>query len=708
VLLPLLNDLRAVRGASLLSEGTLLSLNLTSDRAPAAREPQPGEPVLGVAQWARRLRPRFQVGLLGLLRGSRDPGALPALVEVAGRIEATATTRPLYQLWWVVGAVLEALGDGGLEESVTLKRLLGQADRELRRLYEIGEERYSAEPPLELLNNLLYYVARARSSGPRIAAVRSSFRLAELLPVDEAVEQERDSLSAPSVKLMHTVAAAIKDDLGRVKDALDLFTRKGGQPEELEPQVELLKKIGDTLAVLGLGSLREQVQSELGRLGDIVSRRIAADADSLLGVATVLINVEDNLDESLVRLIMPPGAPVPELAQDPEFRQVAEAVLRECSVNLARIKDLVAQSLEPGADVVGLDSVQPLARGVAAGLLMLGKARATDLTTRIGRAVGLVLRPQGAGVQAALVDRLADAIVSVEYYMETLQAGRSDPWYMLDNAERCLGAVEAGLAVETVAPPAVHAALEAAPAVEQRPISGEERAASEPAAPAEQPPAGPEALAPAQPAGPEAIVPPVAAAPAPTAAEAVAPPAPALAPEQLDEELLPVFVEEAREENEALQAAFPLWDQNPADHESLARVRRAFHTLKGSGRMVGAMALGQFAWSIENLLNRLIEGTRERTPKTLALLRDAVAFLPDLIDRLESREALPAAADQLASAAFALAEGKVPPEYQLPPRRTAGIEQTQLVERLDEATLARMLEQVPPAEATPAAVPAAV
>src|SRR5690348_11393202 len=40
------------------------------------------------------------------------------------------------------------------------------------------------------------------------------------------------------------------------------------------------------------------------------------------------------------------------------------------------------------------------------------------------------------------IDRLADAIVSVEYYMETLQAGRSDPWYMLDNAQSCVTALE--------------------------------------------------------------------------------------------------------------------------------------------------------------------------------------------------------------------------------------------------------------------------
>ncbi len=33
---------------------------------------------------------------------------------------------------------------------------------------------------------------------------------------------------------------------------------------------------------------------------------------------------------------------------------------------------------------------------------------------------------------------MADAIVSIEYYMETLQSGRNDPWYMLDNAEMCI------------------------------------------------------------------------------------------------------------------------------------------------------------------------------------------------------------------------------------------------------------------------------
>ena len=43
VLLPLLNDMRAVRGSPLLSEGTLLSLNLKSDQQAAPQQPRPGE-----------------------------------------------------------------------------------------------------------------------------------------------------------------------------------------------------------------------------------------------------------------------------------------------------------------------------------------------------------------------------------------------------------------------------------------------------------------------------------------------------------------------------------------------------------------------------------------------------------------------------------------------------------------------------------------
>ena len=81
--------------------------------------------------------------------------------------------QPVFQLWWVVGALVEALRENGVESSISVKRLLGLADREMKRLYEQGEMRYAQRPPVELLNNLLYYIARSISAGTRVAAVRA-------------------------------------------------------------------------------------------------------------------------------------------------------------------------------------------------------------------------------------------------------------------------------------------------------------------------------------------------------------------------------------------------------------------------------------------------------------------------------------------------------------------------------------------------------
>src|SRR5215471_2174555 len=191
--------MRAMRGHALLSEGTLLLLNLKSDKQAQPVASTPGDPPLTVEQWARRLRARYQTGLIGWIRGERIEQNLEILGAVSRKLEQIATRQPVFQLWWVVGAVIEALQQNGLESGQSVKRLLGLADREIRRLYEQGEARYSQAPPVELLNNLLYYVGRAESSGGRVSAVRTSFRLAELLPVDESIEQERESLSAPSV-----------------------------------------------------------------------------------------------------------------------------------------------------------------------------------------------------------------------------------------------------------------------------------------------------------------------------------------------------------------------------------------------------------------------------------------------------------------------------------------------------------------------------
>ena len=76
-----------------------------------------------------------------------------------------------------------------------------------------------------------------------------------------------------------------------------------------------------------------------------------------------------------------------------------------------------------------------------------------------------------------------------------------------------------------------------------------------------------------------------------------------------DAEILEIFVEEIEEIFEELDSVFAQWLANPSDQDTLTIIRRHFHTLKGSGRMVGAKSAGELAWSVEDTLNRVIFGS---------------------------------------------------------------------------------------------------
>ncbi|MGO4777662.1 Hpt domain-containing protein, partial [Lysobacter sp. 2RAB21] len=69
-------------------------------------------------------------------------------------------------------------------------------------------------------------------------------------------------------------------------------------------------------------------------------------------------------------------------------------------------------------------------------------------------------------------------------------------------------------------------------------------------------------------------------------------------------------------------------------------VRRVFHTLKGSGRLVGARTLGEFSWKIENLLNRVREHGRPASPQVIDLIEHAHRALPGFYAALRNEAPL--------------------------------------------------------------------
>ena len=176
------------------------------------------------------------------------------------------------------------------------------------------------------------------------------------------------------------------------------------------------------------------------------------------------------------------------------------------------------------------------------------------------------------------------------------------------------------------------AAAALAPLVGEIPLRGGELAALPPLVARAQVLAQPDALEPIT-APPSLRVEPVSirlgVAPAPAPAE---PPSLRVVP-QIDPEFLDVFLEEAREELQNIVQQCAIWKRNLDDHKALTHIRRAFHTLKGSGRVVGVTEIGDFAWEFENLLNRVLSGELPAASAIADLATEAAAALEMLVEQ---------------------------------------------------------------------------
>lgn len=107
----------------------------------------------------------------------------------------------------------------------------------------------------------------------------------------------------------------------------------------------------------------------------------------------------------------------------------------------------------------------------------------------------------------------------------------------------------------------------------------------------------------------------------------------------VEDELLEVFLEEAREVVATGLAALDVLRDEPGDLSEQTTLRRAFHTLKGSSRMVGLNDFGEAAWSMEQLLNAWLAEQKPVHPGLLSLSTDALQAFGRWTDDIAAGEA---------------------------------------------------------------------
>ncbi|MEK9133812.1 MAG: Hpt domain-containing protein, partial [Pseudomonadota bacterium] len=131
--------------------------------------------------------------------------------------------------------------------------------------------------------------------------------------------------------------------------------------------------------------------------------------------------------------------------------------------------------------------------------------------------------------------------------------------------------------------------------------------------------------------------------------------------EEFDAEIMEIFVEDARDVLENINNKFIVWREDTENQNALTELRRGYHTLKGSGRMVGASEVAELSWSVENVLNRVREAKIIASPAIIELLEQMLKVLPRMIDVLAGGPPHGIDVEALREAAHALAQpGAVP------------------------------------------------
>ena len=140
--------------------------------------------------------------------------------------------------------------------------------------------------------------------------------------------------------------------------------------------------------------------------------------------------------------------------------------------------------------------------------------------------------------------------------------------------------------------------------------------------------------------------------------------------EVVDRELLETYLEEATEVLATVFAQVEIMRRRPHDHEALITTRRGFHTLKGSGRMVGLKDLGEVAWGIEQTMNRWLEEEKDATPEFLDMIMQAHGAFAGWVEILNREGTVDVDATQLLATAASLREDPSGP-FDLSARREA-------------------------------------
>lgn len=613
VLLPLLNDIRAARNAPLLSEAVMLLPDF-SNSSLASEGSLSKSAEKAFRNEIKRSRAPLMKCLLKWYRGKDLDENFSEISSILASLQKESTGSDLARLWKVARAVMYSLQDGGLQQTASHKLLFGQIERFLQHLMTYKSRAIYQVTPSELFKNLLYYVALSESEDKLVQQIKSSYQLDDILPPQVYREHALHAMDGPSLKMLEAAGEQIRDELASVKTIIEIYAH--ADEPDLQTLLVLpsrLTKISQTLQMLGMEKALQSCTEVMKKVESACSEP-GRERNDLMHIAESILKVESALGEyihSREPLSMHGRDTARKSSEQFEVHHVDKllnSVLSESIRTLERIKEewmRARDGVNPEAQQSSIVHLLTETSGVLHILPMPELALLfRDLATYTNGldADGISTLPE------ELHSYYADVVSHLEVYIELHLQGQPIMTDLLARSADALDKLEA------------YQQSEDEPELTQE-VSGIEQ--------------------------------PVPKAVSSRAEDTVKTRTKTEAP---DSKMLGVFIEEAMDQFNVISDAMIALRIDLHDESAQKDIRRAYHTLKGSGRMVRVGQLSEFAWANENLLNKIIDIGAEANESVMQQLEQSLAALPQLVDALHGASEQVEGIDELNLAAFALAE----------------------------------------------------
>lgn len=441
LLLPEINQLRAARKQPQLNEYQLLN-GLMPDVPTISSVAQKDHHAIEAIRVARQL---YQQGLAHVLKGNTRPTAIKVMAHGIQRLRNSLSDEKEAIYWALVFDVLGALYRGALGFEQSRLRSLMAVERQLRMLSDNAPVEQSY--PISLQQNMLanFLLSGMNTEGAAKLAARLGISPLDFTAAD--IRNVRAMFVEEGNQSFFERLAMIATQIEQLRSLLDdQVAQESVGSGPLKEAAVLFAALSEESKNCGLDLAEERCSQHALAIGSLAGSTLPSGimeemADTLLYLDSIILELQSRPHSETERMQIN-ALSIKEVVEENIISHAQRRVLQEASSHLASIMQLTSDYCD---GIAGDELAKPLAdnfKMILGAVGILGLTRAENVTVRCLDIINHSLGPASQLPLSSIVEVFADAVVSLEYYLDNRRWNPDFEDTVLGVAEECLEKLE--------------------------------------------------------------------------------------------------------------------------------------------------------------------------------------------------------------------------------------------------------------------------